>query len=215
MFVYCDVSGACPCRRHHGSITQNVVVRGNHGDQIADSFVNPMYIPIQKESVWFDRSKYNDRYWRSYSIRRWSVLPWHCISRERVVNTLCRNDTLLSDSTSNASMKIYPVQYSCQVYYKTAFGIWVFGGQVFSNEMAKEVTDMACRFSGAMATPKSIPLNGCCGQPRLAPGRGERFKSSASISPGYAGEDGLINGKKGYFSSIIGFGTTRCPGLFS
>ena len=50
MFVYCDVVEHVPVGDTMAPLLRTVIVRGNHGDQIADSFVNPMYLPVQKKS---------------------------------------------------------------------------------------------------------------------------------------------------------------------
>jgi len=50
MFVYCDVVEHIPVGDTMAPLLRTVLVRGNHGDQIGESFVNPIYLPVQKKS---------------------------------------------------------------------------------------------------------------------------------------------------------------------
>jgi len=57
--VYCDILEHVQVGDGLAPLLRSVVVRGKHGDQIGERFVNPMYLPIQKKS--FDRIEINTR----------------------------------------------------------------------------------------------------------------------------------------------------------
>ena len=57
LFVYCDVLEYVPVGDTLAPLLRTVVVRGKHGDQISEKYINPMYLPVQKKS--FDSIEIN------------------------------------------------------------------------------------------------------------------------------------------------------------
>ncbi len=57
LFVYCDVLERVPVGDTLAPLLRTVVVRGKHGAQISEKFINPMYLPVQKKS--FDSIEIN------------------------------------------------------------------------------------------------------------------------------------------------------------